>query len=151
MYFAYQCESRLIAFLAFFQDDDPEPQATIANASNIGDLLGEMEETKQQPNNVRASTNKLQKDAGLNEKARYAFVKAEWNHALGNFLLSNMQLTYLHREKFYEAKLQQQRELKQLQEERRKLIEIQEKIQVLQKACPDLQVGRMYFFSLLSC
>ncbi|XP_074444306.1 pericentriolar material 1 protein isoform X5 [Larus michahellis] len=101
---------------AMVQDDDPEPQATIANASNIGDLfLGEMEETKQQPNNVRASTNKLQKDVGLNEKAR---------------------------EKFYEAKLQQQqRELKQLQEERRKLIEIQEKIQVLQKACPDLQLS----------
>ncbi|NXG91041.1 PCM1 protein, partial [Stercorarius parasiticus] len=101
---------------AMVQDDDPEHQATIANASNIGDLfLGEMEETKQQPNNVRASTNKLQKDVGLNEKAR---------------------------EKFYEAKLQQQqRELKQLQEERRKLIEIQEKIQVLQKACPDLQLS----------
>ncbi|XP_054059529.1 pericentriolar material 1 protein isoform X5 [Rissa tridactyla] len=101
---------------AMVQDDDPEPQATIANASNIGDLfLSEMEETKQQPNNVRASTNKLQKDVGLNEKAR---------------------------EKFYEAKLQQQqRELKQLQEERRKLIEIQEKIQVLQKACPDLQLS----------
>ncbi|KAM6205984.1 pericentriolar material 1 protein isoform 6-T6 [Sarcoramphus papa] len=101
---------------AMVQDDDPEPQATIANASNIGDLfLGEMEETKQQPNNVRASTNKLQKDVELNEKAR---------------------------EKFYEAKLQQQqRELKQLQEERRKLIEIQEKIQVLQKACPDLQLS----------
>ncbi|NXF59704.1 PCM1 protein, partial [Ciccaba nigrolineata] len=101
---------------AMVQGDDPEPQATIANASNIGDLfLGEMEEAKQQPNNVRASTNKLQKDVGLNEKAR---------------------------EKFYEAKLQQQQqELKQLQEERRKLIEIQEKIQVLQKACPDLQVA----------
>ncbi|XP_009472586.1 PREDICTED: pericentriolar material 1 protein [Nipponia nippon] len=101
---------------AMVQDDDPEPQATTANASNIGDLfLGEMEETKQQPNNVRTSTNKLQKDVGLNEKAR---------------------------EKFYEAKLQQQqRELKQLQEERRKLIEIQEKIQVLQKACPDLQLS----------
>ncbi|GAB0188508.1 pericentriolar material 1 protein [Grus japonensis] len=101
---------------AMVQDDDAEPQATIASASNIGDLfLGEMEETKQQPNNVRASTNKLQKDVGLNEKAR---------------------------EKFYEAKLQQQqRELKQLQEERRKLIEIQEKIQVLQKACPDLQLS----------
>ncbi|KFO99388.1 Pericentriolar material 1 protein, partial [Calypte anna] len=101
---------------AMVQDDDPEPQATIANASNVGDLfLGEMEEAKQQPNNVRASTNKLQKDVGLNEKAR---------------------------EKFYEAKLQQQqRELKQLEEERRKLIEIQEKIQVLQKACPDLQVA----------
>ncbi|XP_061849866.1 pericentriolar material 1 protein isoform X5 [Colius striatus] len=100
---------------AMVQDDDLEPQTTITNASHIGDLfLGEMEETKQQPNNVRASTNKIQKDVGLNEKAR---------------------------EKFYEAKLQQQRELKQLQEERRKLIEIQEKIQVLQKACPDLQLS----------
>ncbi|NWU67143.1 PCM1 protein, partial [Pterocles burchelli] len=101
---------------AMVQDDDPEPQATIANASNLGDLfLGEVDETKQQPNNVRASTNKLQRDVGLNEKAR---------------------------EKFYEAKLQQQQqELKQLQEERRKLIEIQEKIQVLQKACPDLQLS----------
>lgn len=63
-----------------------------------------------------------------------------------------MWITYSRREKFYEAKLQQQqRELKQLQEERRKLIEIQEKIQVLQKACPDLQVGRTYFFAFLSC
>ncbi|NWS89038.1 PCM1 protein, partial [Toxostoma redivivum] len=100
---------------AMVQDDDPEPQGAIANASNIGDLLGEMEATKQQPNNVRASSNKLKKDVRLNEKAR---------------------------EKFYEAKLQQQqRELKQLEEERRKLIEIQEKIQVLQKACPDLQLS----------
>ncbi|XP_072192811.1 pericentriolar material 1 protein isoform X19 [Excalfactoria chinensis] len=98
---------------AMVQDDDPEPQVLTANASNMGDFLGEMEETKQQPNNVRVSSNKLQKDVGLNEKAR---------------------------EKFYEAKLQQQqRELKQLQEERRKLMEIQEKIEVLQKACPDLQ------------
>ncbi|XP_042667331.1 pericentriolar material 1 protein isoform X8 [Centrocercus urophasianus] len=98
---------------AMVQDDDPEPQVLTANASNLGDFLGEMEERKQQPNNVRVSTNKLQKDVGLNEKAR---------------------------EKFYEAKLQQQQqELKQLQEERRKLMEIQEKIEVLQKACPDLQ------------
>ncbi|NXI40990.1 PCM1 protein, partial [Galbula dea] len=101
---------------AMVQDDDPEPQVTTANGRNTGDLfLGEMEETKQQPNNIRASSNKLQKDVGLNEKAR---------------------------EKFYEAKLQQQQqELKQLQEERRKLIEIQEKIQVLQKACPDLELS----------
>uniref|UniRef100_A0A8D2PBK1 Pericentriolar material 1 n=1 Tax=Zosterops lateralis melanops TaxID=1220523 RepID=A0A8D2PBK1_ZOSLA len=100
---------------AMVQDDDPEPQGAITSGSNIGDFLGEMEETKQQPNNVRASSNKLKKDVRLNEKAR---------------------------EKFYEAKLQQQqRELKQLQEERRKLIEIQEKIQVLQKACPDLQLS----------
>lgn len=76
LHFAYQLENSLTAFLTSFQDDDPEPQATIANAPNIGDLfLGEVEETKQQPNNVRASTNKLQKDVELNEKARYAFVK----------------------------------------------------------------------------
>ncbi|NXM19798.1 PCM1 protein, partial [Ploceus nigricollis] len=100
---------------AMVQDDDPEPQGAIANASHAGDLLAEVQETKHQPNNVRASSNKLKKDVRLNEKAR---------------------------EKFYEAKLQQQqRELKQLQEERRKLFEIQEKIQVLQKACPDLQLS----------
>ncbi|NXF01981.1 PCM1 protein, partial [Smithornis capensis] len=100
---------------AMVQVDDSEAQGTSANASNIGDLLGEMEETKQQPNNVRASTNKLKKDVQLNEKAR---------------------------EKFYEAKLQQQQQaLKQLQEERRKVIEIQQKIEVLQKACPDLQLS----------
>ncbi|NXN87901.1 PCM1 protein, partial [Bombycilla garrulus] len=100
---------------AMVQADDPEPQGAIGNASNIGDLLGEMGETKQQPNNVRASSNKMKKDVRLNEKAR---------------------------EKFYEAKLQQQQqELKQLQEERRKLIEIQEKIKVLQKACPDLKLS----------
>lgn len=70
----YQFENSLTTFLTPFQDDDPEPQAPAANASNMGDLfLGEMEETKQQPNNVRASTNKMQKDVGLNEKARYVF------------------------------------------------------------------------------
>lgn len=54
-----------------------------------------------------------------------------------------IQCQFNYREKFYEAKLQQQqRELKQLQEERKKLIKIQEKIQALQKACPDLQVSR---------
>ncbi|NXH16554.1 PCM1 protein, partial [Bucco capensis] len=107
---------QLQSLAAMVQDDNPEPQATAANGSNIGDLfLSEMEETKQQPNNVRANTNKSQKAVQLNEKAR---------------------------EKFYEAKLQQQQqELKHLQEERRKLIEIQEKIQVLQKACPDLELS----------
>ncbi|XP_039396215.1 pericentriolar material 1 protein isoform X2 [Mauremys reevesii] len=97
-------------------DDETEPEATTADIANVGDFfLAEVEEAKQQPNNIRACTNKLQQDVRLNEKAR---------------------------EKFYEAKLeQQQRELKQLQEERRKLIEIQEKIQALQKACPDLQLS----------
>uniref|UniRef100_A0A4W3J4K2 Pericentriolar material 1 n=1 Tax=Callorhinchus milii TaxID=7868 RepID=A0A4W3J4K2_CALMI len=46
------------------------------------------------------------------------------------------------KEKFYEAKLQQQqKELKQLQEERKRLMEIQEKIQQLQRSCPDLQLS----------
>ncbi|NXD06824.1 PCM1 protein, partial [Nothocercus nigrocapillus] len=104
---------------AMVQDDDLEPQAAVANAANRGDSFsGDTEKTKQQPNNTRAGANKLQKDVGLNEKAR---------------------------EKFYEAKLeQQQRELKQLQEERKRLIEIQEKIQALQKACPDLQLSASF-------
>ncbi|XP_019336846.1 pericentriolar material 1 protein isoform X6 [Alligator mississippiensis] len=104
---------QLQTLVAMVQDDDTEPETATAAVSNMGDFfLGDVEEAKHQPNNIRASTNK---DVGLNEKAR---------------------------EKFYEAKLQQQqRELKQLQEERRKLIEIQEEIQVLQKACPDLQLS----------
>lgn len=74
LYSVHQFENCLIAFLSSFQDDDPEPQVLTGNASNMGDFLGEMEEIKQQPNNVRVSTNKLQKDVGLNEKARYVFV-----------------------------------------------------------------------------
>uniref|UniRef100_A0A5F8HHE6 Pericentriolar material 1 n=1 Tax=Monodelphis domestica TaxID=13616 RepID=A0A5F8HHE6_MONDO len=101
--------------VAMVQDDDGDPGATPAGASNLEDFFPvEEQETKQRSNNTRANTSKTQKDAGINGKAR---------------------------EKFYEAKLQQQqRELKQLQEERKKLIEIQEKIQALQKACPDLQL-----------
>uniref|UniRef100_A0A8C3P9T0 Pericentriolar material 1 n=1 Tax=Chrysemys picta bellii TaxID=8478 RepID=A0A8C3P9T0_CHRPI len=112
---AKQKLKQLQNLVAMVQDDETEPEATTADTANVGDFfLAEVEEVKQQPNNIRASTNKLQQDVRLNEKAR---------------------------EKFYEAKLQQQqRELKQLQEERRKLIEIQEKIQALQKACPDLQL-----------
>lgn len=65
-----------------------------------------------------------------------AFISFTWSPQICQFN---------YREKFYEAKLQeQQRELKQLQEERKKLIEIQEKIQALQKACPDLQVLRKF-------
>ncbi|XP_051821675.1 pericentriolar material 1 protein isoform X15 [Antechinus flavipes] len=102
--------------VAMVQDDDGEPGAISASTANLGAFFPvEEPETKQHSNNTRANTNKIQKEAGLNEKAR---------------------------EKFYEAKLQQQqRELKQLQEERKKLIEIQEKIQALQKACPDLQLS----------
>ncbi|XP_043369622.1 pericentriolar material 1 protein isoform X4 [Dermochelys coriacea] len=113
---AKQKLKQLQNLVAMVQDDETDPEATTADTSNAGDFfLAEVEEAKQQPNNIRASTNKLQQDVRLKEKAR---------------------------EKFYEAKLQQQqRELKQLQEERRKLIEIQEKIQALQKACPDLQLS----------
>ncbi|KAM8971432.1 pericentriolar material 1 protein isoform 17-T22 [Sarcophilus harrisii] len=102
--------------VAMVQDDDGEPGAISASTANLGAFFPvEEPEAKQHSNNTRAKTNKIQKEAGLNEKAR---------------------------EKFYEAKLQQQqRELKQLQEERKKLIEIQEKIQALQKACPDLQLS----------
>uniref|UniRef100_A0A8D2LXV9 Pericentriolar material 1 n=1 Tax=Varanus komodoensis TaxID=61221 RepID=A0A8D2LXV9_VARKO len=99
--------------VAMVQDEvDPET----GGQDNMNQFfLAEEEKLHQQPNNVRTSANKSQKGVDLNEKAR---------------------------EKFYEAKLQQQqRELKQLQEERKKLIKIQEKIQVLQKACPDLQLS----------
>ncbi|VFV47708.1 pericentriolar material 1 protein [Lynx pardinus] len=101
--------------VAMVQDDDATDQGVIsANTSNLDDFYPAEEGNKQNANNTRGNTNKTQKDAGINEKAR---------------------------EKFYEAKLQQQqRELKHLQEERRKLIGIQEKIQALQKACPDLQL-----------
>ncbi|XP_039112226.1 pericentriolar material 1 protein isoform X10 [Hyaena hyaena] len=102
--------------VAMVQDDDATDQGVIsASTSNLDDFYPTEEDNKQNANNTRGNTNKTQKDAGINEKAR---------------------------EKFYEAKLQQQqRELKQLQEERKKLIEIQEKIQALQKACPDLQLS----------
>ncbi|XP_034298742.1 pericentriolar material 1 protein isoform X1 [Pantherophis guttatus] len=110
---AKQKLKQLQNLVAMVQDDEMEPEA--AGQSNVEQFfLAEEEKGQQQPNNIRNSANKSQKSVGLNEKAR---------------------------EKFYEAKLQQQkRELKHLQEERKKLINIQEKIQVLQKACPDLQL-----------
>uniref|UniRef100_A0A803T1R4 Pericentriolar material 1 n=1 Tax=Anolis carolinensis TaxID=28377 RepID=A0A803T1R4_ANOCA len=99
--------------VAMVQDDEGAPES--AGRDNVDQYyLAEEEKEQQQPNNVLTSANKSEKAVVLNEKAR---------------------------EKFYEAKLQQQqRELKHLQEERKKLIKIQEKIQVLQKACPDLQL-----------
>lgn len=101
--------------VAMVQDDDAVEQGAVsASTSNLDDFYPVEEDTKQNANNTRGNATKTQKDTGVNEKAR---------------------------EKFYEAKLQQQqRELKQLQEERKKLIKIQEKIQALQKACPDLQL-----------
>ncbi|XP_067324848.1 pericentriolar material 1 protein isoform X4 [Anolis sagrei] len=100
--------------VAMVQDDEGAPEA--AGRDNVDQYyLAEEEKEQQQPNNVLTNANKSEKAVALNEKAR---------------------------EKFYEAKLQQQqRELKHLQEERKKLIKIQEKIQVLQKACPDLQLS----------
>ncbi|XP_072481722.1 pericentriolar material 1 protein isoform X11 [Notamacropus eugenii] len=97
------------------QEDGGEPGTISASTSNLGDFFpAEEAETQQRSNNSRANSGKTQ-EAGLSDKAR---------------------------EKFYEAKLQQQqRELRQLQEERKRLIEIQEKIQALQKACPDLQLS----------
>lgn len=98
--------------VAMVQDDDAT-QVVVPASSNLDDFYAAEEDTKQNPNNARENSNKI--DTGGNEKTR---------------------------EKFYEAKLQQQqRELKQLQEERKKLIEIQEKIQAVQKACPDLQLS----------
>ncbi|XP_033082593.1 pericentriolar material 1 protein isoform X33 [Trachypithecus francoisi] len=101
--------------VAMVQDDDAAQGVISANTSNLDDFYPAEEDTKQNSNNPRGNANKTQKDTGVNEKTR---------------------------EKFYEAKLQQQqRELKQLQEERKKLIDIQEKIQALQMACPDLQLS----------
>ncbi|KAK2498538.1 hypothetical protein MC885_010682 [Smutsia gigantea] len=113
---AKQKLKQLQDLVAMVQDDDTADQgAGSANTSNLDEFYPATEDTKQSANNTRGNASKPQKDAGVNEKAR---------------------------EKFYEAKLQQQqRELKQLQEERKKLIEIQEKIQALQKACPDLQLS----------
>ncbi|XP_026522903.1 pericentriolar material 1 protein isoform X6 [Notechis scutatus] len=110
---AKQKLKQLQNLVAMVQDDEMEPEA--AGQSNVEQFfLAEEEKGQQQPNNIQNGVNKSQKSVGLNEKAR---------------------------EKFYEAKLQQQkRELKHLQEERKKLINIQEKIQVLQKVCPDLQL-----------
>uniref|UniRef100_A0ABM5GIJ1 Pericentriolar material 1 protein isoform X2 n=1 Tax=Pogona vitticeps TaxID=103695 RepID=A0ABM5GIJ1_9SAUR len=97
--------------VAIVQDDEGEPET----ARQEQFFSAEEGKEQQRPNNIHTSANKSQKSVGLNEKTR---------------------------EKFYEAKLQQQqRELKHLQEERKKLIKIQEKIQVLQKACPDLQLS----------
>ncbi|XP_062865271.1 pericentriolar material 1 protein isoform X3 [Trichomycterus rosablanca] len=73
----------------------------------------EDEGLQQQPNNTRATAPKARRELALSDKAR---------------------------EKLYEEKLrQQQHELKQLHEERQRLMEIQGKIQDLRWACPDLQ------------
>lgn len=97
--------------VALVQDGEEAEACPVNRLNRVGDVVAD----EHQPNNIRPSASKSQRDVALNEKAR---------------------------EKFYEAKLeQQQRELKQLHEERKKLIDIQEKIQELQKACPDLQLS----------
>ncbi|XP_078534232.1 pericentriolar material 1 protein isoform X2 [Lissotriton helveticus] len=103
---------RQLQDLVALVQDGEEVEACPVNRLN---RVGDVVADEPQPNNTRPSASKSQRDVALNEKAR---------------------------EKFYEAKLeQQQRELKQLHEERKKLIDIQEKIQELQKACPDLQLS----------
>ncbi|GCB62872.1 hypothetical protein scyTo_0004321, partial [Scyliorhinus torazame] len=92
------------------------PDSTGIDISNFPDFsLTEEDQHTQQPNNTRSSASRSSKKVALDEEKR---------------------------EKFYEAKLQQQQEeLKQLQEERKRLMEIQEKIRHLQRSCPDLQLS----------
>ncbi|KAJ8383117.1 hypothetical protein SKAU_G00038950 [Synaphobranchus kaupii] len=86
-----------------------DTDGTTANASSVADDDG----LNQQPNNTRAAGPKPQKDLALTEKER---------------------------EKFYEAKLkQQQQELRQLHDERQRLMDIKGEIRNLRWACPDLQ------------
>nr|XP_033799925.1 pericentriolar material 1 protein isoform X4 [Geotrypetes seraphini] len=113
---AKQKLKQLQDLVAMVQDgEEVEVEGAAATRANLEDIFSAVDEdTKQQLNNISHDV-KTQQDVALNEKAR---------------------------EKFYEAKLQQQqKELKQLQEERKKLIGIQEKIQELQKACPDLKLS----------
>ncbi|XP_078074010.1 pericentriolar material 1 protein isoform X9 [Mustelus asterias] len=92
------------------------PDSTDIDISNFPDFsLTEEDQHRQQPNNTRTNASRSSKKVALDEEKR---------------------------EKFYEAKLQQQQqELKQLQEERKRLMEIQEKIRHLQRSCPDLQLS----------
>ncbi|XP_072108732.1 pericentriolar material 1 protein isoform X2 [Mobula birostris] len=91
------------------------PDGVGIDVSNFSDLsLTGDDQHGQQPNNTRTNASRNSRELALDEKER---------------------------EKFYEAKLQQQQhELKQLQEERERLIEIQEKIKHLQRSCPHLQL-----------
>ncbi|XP_051891150.1 pericentriolar material 1 protein isoform X2 [Pristis pectinata] len=91
------------------------PDGVGIDVSNFSDLsLTGDDQHRQQPNNTRTNASRNSRELALDEKER---------------------------EKFYEAKLQQQQhELKQLQEERKRLIEIQEKIKHLQRSCPHLQL-----------
>uniref|UniRef100_A0A3Q1ICI7 Pericentriolar material 1 protein C-terminal domain-containing protein n=1 Tax=Anabas testudineus TaxID=64144 RepID=A0A3Q1ICI7_ANATE len=107
---AKQKLQQLQELVAMVQSDDTD--ATTAN---------EDEALQQQPNNTRA-TPARSLGAGSKQNPR------------------DLTLSSKAREKLYEEKLlQQKQELKQLHEERQRLIEIQGKIQDLQWACPDLQ------------
>ncbi|KAL4640552.1 pericentriolar material 1 protein isoform X1 [Arapaima gigas] len=86
-----------------------DTDATTANEEDV---------PKQRPNNARTPASKSPKDV-----SRQVF---EW--------------CVYYREKLYEVRLrEQQQELKRLQDERLRLMEIQGKIQDLQWACPELQ------------
>ncbi|KAJ8416513.1 hypothetical protein AAFF_G00358010 [Aldrovandia affinis] len=77
--------------------------------------VAEEDGLNQQPNNTRAAVPKSLKSVALTEKER---------------------------EKFYEAKLQQQQqELRQLHDEQQRLMEIKGEIQDLQWVCPDVQLS----------
>lgn len=52
--------------MMLFQDDDAADQGV----TSVEDFFP-AEDTKQNANNTRGNTNKTQKDAGINEKARY--------------------------------------------------------------------------------
>nr|XP_043883435.1 pericentriolar material 1 protein isoform X4 [Solea senegalensis] len=95
--------------------------AMVQSDDTDGTTANEDEAPHQQPNNTRATV------------ARPLGAISKQNPR-------NLTLSSKAREKLYEEKLlQQQQELKQLHEERQRLIEIQGKIQDLQWACPDLQ------------
>ncbi|KAM7009042.1 pericentriolar material 1 protein isoform 14-T14 [Tautogolabrus adspersus] len=101
---------QLQELVAMVQSDDTD--VTTANEDEV---------LHQQPNNTRAAAAGSQ-GAGSKQNPR------------------ELTLSSKAREKLYEEKLRQQKqELKQLHEERRRLIEIQGKIQDLEWACPDLQ------------
>ncbi|XP_026159705.1 pericentriolar material 1 protein isoform X3 [Mastacembelus armatus] len=95
--------------------------AMVQSDDTDGTTVNEDEALHQQPNNTRATAARSL-GAGSKQNPR------------------DLTLSSKAREKLYEEKLlQQKQELKQLHEERQRLIEIQGKIQDLQWACPDLQ------------
>ncbi|XP_071361739.1 pericentriolar material 1 protein isoform X2 [Trachinotus anak] len=95
--------------------------AMVQSDDTDGTTANEDEALHQQPNNTRPAAARTP-GAGSKQNPR------------------DLTLSSKAREKLYEEKLlQQKQELRQLHEERQRLIEIQGKIQDLQWACPDLQ------------